>query len=271
MTDQKYALFRKLLRESKNVALLSGAGLSAESGVPTFRGAGGLWRQFDVMSLANLNAFNENPSRVWQFYHYRRETVLTKRPNPAHLALSQFHQLVMSGQAGATQKFDVITQNVDELTPRDVNPIEMHGSLFMIRCTKCPHAEPNRDSPICEALRGTENLQFDEVTIPVEQLPSCQMCGGLMRPDVVWFEENLDPFIMKSIHNIINVCDLFLVVGTSGLVYPAAGLAKTVKSKGGKVVVFNLEDTMNPDEADITFLGPCGETLPQALGVDGME
>lgn len=223
------------------------------------------------MLLANLDAFNSNPSRVWQFYHYRREVVLTKRPNPAHLALSQFHRLVVSGQAGATQNFNVITQNVDELTPRDVNPIEMHGSLFRIRCTQCPHAEHNRVNPLSEALRGTENLDFDEVTIPVEQLPSCQMCGKLMRPDVVWFGENLDKQIMQRIDNIVNECDLFLVVGTSGLVYPAAGLARMVKERGGKVVVFNIEPTVGSDNADMMFLGPCGETLPRALGVSGTE
>ncbi|RUS30670.1 hypothetical protein BC938DRAFT_479096 [Jimgerdemannia flammicorona] len=270
-TSKQYSLFHKILRESKHVAILSGAGLSAESGVPTFRGPGGYWRRFVATQLATPEAFKENPSRVWQFYHYRRNGMLTKQPNPAHKALSKYRRLVDSKQAGETTTFTVITQNVDELTPRDVDPIEMHGSLFRIRCTACGRREQNRDNPICEALRGTEDIEKEEANIPIEKLPSCSGCGGLMRPDVVWFHENLDEDIMKRISDVLRECDLFLVVGTSAIVYPAAGFAERVKMKGGKVVEFNIEATMDEEDVDMRFVGPCGQTLPKALRVDGME
>jgi len=188
--------------------------------------------------------------------------VLTKQVNKAHKALVDFENKILS-QTPQNQTFTVITQNVDGLSSNLKNFIEMHGSLFRTRCTKCGDIEVNRNSPICEGLVGTEISNLD-ANLPIEKLPSCTKCDGLLRPDVVWFHETLDPNIVSKIQVELNRCDLLLVIGTSGIVYPAAGYSNYVKSRGGKVAIFNIEDT---GDADFKFIGPCGETLPQALEV----
>ncbi|RIA87759.1 DHS-like NAD/FAD-binding domain-containing protein [Glomus cerebriforme] len=261
-TSASYEAFHQALKSAKHIATLCGAGLSAESGIPTFRGEGGWWRTFEATELATPTAFKKNPSRVWEFYHYRRELVLKKQPNKAHKALVDFEDKILS-QTPQNQTFTVITQNVDGLSSNLKNFIAMHGSLFRTRCTKCGYIEENRNSPICEGLKGTENSNFD-INLPIEKLPSCTKCNGLIRPDVVWFNETLDPDILNKIHEELNRCDLFLIIGTSGLVYPAASYANYVKSRGGKLAIFNIEDT---GKADFKFIGPCGETLPRALDV----
>ncbi|CAG8687308.1 3224_t:CDS:2, partial [Scutellospora calospora] len=189
-----------------------------------------------------------------------RELVLKKKPNRAHKALVDFEKKVTL-EVPQTQTFTVITQNVDGLSSDIKNLIEMHGSLFRTRCTKCGDIKENRDSPIVPALEGTENSQFD-IDLPIEKLPSCSKCKGLLRPDVVWFEECLDDDVSKNVLFELGRCDLLLVIGTSGLVYPAAGFAARVSSNGGKVAVFNIEKTY---DADFEFIGPCGETLGEAL------
>jgi NAD-dependent SIR2 family protein deacetylase len=201
-----------------------------------------------------------------------------------------FENKILS-QTPQNQTFTVITQNVDGLSSNLKNFIEMHGSLFRTRCTKCGYIERNYNSPICEGLKGTENSNFD-INLPIEKLPSCTKCEGLLRPDVVWFNETLDPNILNKINEELDRCDLLLVIGTSGTVYPAAGYSNYVKTRGGKVAVFNIEDTGYADFKLLVFLsfllfffpqncyffflnyysfsisiGPCGETLPKALGV----
>ncbi|KAH7929668.1 DHS-like NAD/FAD-binding domain-containing protein [Leucogyrophana mollusca] len=268
--------FRTVLRESKNIIAIAGAGLSAASGIPTFRGAGGFWRTHNAVELATPEAFEENPSRVWQFYHYRREVVNKARPNPAHLALAMLsipeHRQLVAPDAN----FTLITQNIDGLSTRalqQVDPgaeptvIEMHGRLMETICTACGERKPNNDSPICPALAGTEDLVVnrDEAHIPLEQLPRCSApCGGLLRPGVVWFGENI--LHAERIDRVIRVADLILVIGTSSVVYPAAGYAQEVSDNGGKVAVFNIEPAGEEEEQDdFYFLGPCEETLPMAL------
>ncbi|CAG8672491.1 20321_t:CDS:2 [Dentiscutata erythropus] len=255
-----------VLNASKHIVALCGAGLSAESGVPTFRGEGGFWRTFQATELATPKAFEKNPSRVWEFYHYRRELVLTKKPNRAHKALVDFEKKVLSANP-KTQTFAVITQNVDGLSSNIKNLIEMHGSLFKTRCTKCGDRTENYDSPIALALKGTENSQFD-INLPIEKLPSCSKCKGLLRPDVVWFGECLDNDILMKIDVELERCDLLLVIGTSGLVYPAAAYASIVSARGGKIAVFNIEKTY---DADFEFIGSCGEILGNALMVNDGE
>jgi NAD+-dependent protein deacetylase sirtuin 5 len=144
------------------------------------------------------------------------------------------------------QTFIVITQNVDGLSSNLKNLIEMHGTLFRTRCTKCGDIEENRNSPICEGLKGTESSNFD-VNLPIEKLPSCTKCKGLLRPDVIWFNETLNPNILSKIQVELERCDLLLVIGTSGLVSPAAGFSTYVKLRGGKVAIFNIEDTGDAD------------------------
>ena len=153
------AAFRRHLASAKRVVILTGAGVSAESGVPTFRGAGGLWRKFAAQDLATPTAFRRDPSLVWEFYHYRREVMLTKAPNPAHEAIAAFEKRIKGDGSG--RKCVVITQNVDELHRRAGSDdiLELHGSLFRTRCLNCGDETNNYDSPICESLRVRKRLR----------------------------------------------------------------------------------------------------------------
>ncbi|KAL5527114.1 hypothetical protein ACEPAG_5905 [Sanghuangporus baumii] len=287
--------FRHELKKSKHIIAVAGAGLSAASGIPTFRGAGGFWRRFDATSLATPGAFKRDPSRVWQFYHYRREKARAASPNAAHRALAQLSIPSFRNTITAPEStFTLITQNVDGLSTRALDAalkrlpeaekevaeaaakeqpllLEMHGRLFEVRCTSetCTYAEWNDDSPICPALAETEALvdaDSIEPTIPEADLPRCKKCGALARPAIVWFGE--EPWFLDTIDELVAKANMCLVVGTSSHVYPAAGYAAEVRLHGGKVAVFNLERSQGDGRADYLFLGPCEETLPKAFGID---
>jgi len=282
------AAFKELLSSSKHIIAVAGAGLSAASGIPTFRGSGGLWRKYDAMSLASYGAFKSNPSRVWQFYHYRREKALATNPNAAHVALAKFSIESIRKQIAPDATFTLITQNVDGLSPRALEQVrnalpvsesqppsqpqtlEMHGRVPDVLCTSesCGHSELVLRSPICAALGGTEHLVEQGVIEPIideADLPRCTKCGALARPGVVWFGE--EPHYLPIIDRLVDQANLCLVVGTSSTVYPAASYGTAVRRHGGKVVVFNLERSNGDEDADFLFLGPCEETIPEALGV----
>ncbi|XP_014705025.1 NAD-dependent protein deacylase sirtuin-5, mitochondrial [Equus asinus] len=259
--------FRKFFAKAKHIVVISGAGISAESGVPTFRGAGGYWRKWKAQDLATPQAFARNPSQVWEFYHYRREVVQTKEPNPGHLAIAQCEaRLHKQGR-----RVVVITQNIDELHRKagTKNLLEIHGSLFKTRCTSCGVVAENYKSPICPALsgKGSPDPETQSARIPAENLPRCEEagCGGLLRPHVVWFGENLDPAILEEVDRELALCDLCLVVGTSSVVYPAAMFAPQVSARGVPVAEFNMETTPATSRFRFHFQGPCGTTLPEAL------
>lgn len=263
------AKFRELLSTASHVAILTGAGVSAESGVPTFRGAGGFWRTYQAQDLATPEAFHQDPSLVWEFYHYRREVMISKAPNPAHTAIAELEKRL----TGEGRQVVVITQNIDELHRRagTSNLIELHGSLFKTRCTRCEEVKENKTSPICEALRdkGAPDHQARAARLPVSDLPRCGSCGGLLRPHVVWFGEGLEEEVLATAHHHLDRCDLCLVVGTSSVVYPAAMFAPEVARRGVPVAEFNLENTPATSRLGghgFFFEGPCGTTLPQALG-----
>lgn len=260
------AAFREVLNKAKHIAILSGAGISAESGIPTFRGAGGFWRTYQAQDLASPRAFGRDPSLVWEFYHYRRELVLTKEPNQAHLAIARYEKYLKEKD----KKLSIITQNIDGLHQRagSENVIELHGSLFKTECTKCDEVLVNRDSPICPALmgKGTPDPGAKEARIPVADLPQCH-CGGLLRPHVVWFGESLDPLVLQQAENALDSCDLCLVIGTSSVVYPAALFAPQVAQRGVPVAEFNIEKTPATFSFQFHFEGPCGSTIPEALAV----
>lgn len=261
------AEFRKAFSKAKHIVVLTGAGVSAESGVPTFRGAGGLWRNFVAQDLATPEAFARSPSLVWEFYHYRREVMSTKEPNPAHVAIAECEKRLKP----QNRRVVVITQNIDELHRRagSENIIELHGNLFTTRCLKCGDVAKNYDSPICEALRGkgAPDPEAVDARIKEENLPRCKKdsCGGLLRPNVIWFGEGLDPEVLTAAHNELNFCDLCLVVGTSSVVYPAAMFAPMAASRGVPVAEFNIEATDATFGFGFHFQGPCGHLLPQAL------
>lgn len=261
------AAFREIFSKAKHVAIMTGAGVSAESGVPTFRGAGGYWRKWQAQDLATPEAFSRNPSRVWEFYHYRRQVMLTKSPNPAHLAIAECEERLRKQGRRVT----VITQNIDELHRRagSKNVFEIHGSLFKTRCMSCGHESANHKSPICVALegKGAPDPNTSDAQIPVQDLPRCEQvdCHGLLRPAVVWFGETLDSDILTHVEEELDNCDLCLVVGTSSIVYPAAMFAPQVAVRGVPVAEFNLEDTPATMRFKFHFHGPCGTTLPPAL------
>ena len=194
------------------------------------------------------------------------EVVLTKEPNAAHKILAEAEERM----AREGKKLTVITQNIDELHKRagSKNLIELHGSLFKVRCTKCKEEYSNHDSPVCESLKDTSDPDIDlskEITIPIDKLPQCKKCSGLLRPAVVWFNESLDPDVLLAAQSELEACDLCLVIGTSSVVYPAAMFAPSVAARGVPVAEFNIEQTPSTGEFGFHFNGPCSETLPQAL------
>ncbi|CAH2071011.1 unnamed protein product, partial [Iphiclides podalirius] len=260
------AKFKEALKASKQVVILSGAGISAESGIPTFRGAGGYWRKYQASSLATPEAFRNNPSLVWEFYHYRREVAAKAQPNLGHKAIADYES-----KHGTEKIITVITQNVDGLHERagTKNLIELHGNLYKTRCTKCKEVLVNKDSPICEALadRGAPDVNIVGSDIPVKSLPHCKKpnCSGLLRPHIVWFGESLEHAVLERAEAAMATCDVCLVVGTSSVVYPAAMFAPQAASRGAIVAEFNIEPTPATPDFHFYFEGPCGTTLPEAL------
>ncbi|KAJ6606441.1 DHS-like NAD/FAD-binding domain-containing protein [Mycena vulgaris] len=281
------ATFREVLRNSKRIIAVCGAGLSAASGIPTFRGAGGLWRKHDAMKLATPEAFARDPLTVWQFYNYRREAARAAEPNAAHMALAVFSLPSYRKIVAPDAEFAMITQNVDCLSTKamdmvlkehtkdgsdpkalDISPIlEMHGRIFDLACTLelCGHAEYDTSSlalkyPNLAADEGADDDNTKEL-----KLPTCSKCTAFARPGVVWFGEV--PKYLNRIDKLVDAADLCLVVGTSSTVYPAAEYASMVQENGGKVAVFNLERSEGDSEADFLFLGACEKTLPEALGL----
>lgn len=290
--------FRNALQLSKRVILVAGAGLSSASGIPTFRGVGGYWRSFEATALATPEAFRANPSLVWQFYHYRREKVLSCKPNNAHHVISRLlRPEYRESIAPRSKSCTLITQNVDGLSVRAQQELdathpaqnghtsklrqgeimEMHGRVLDTLCTHCHERRSDTRSPICPALGGTEvrteaimddsGKRVPEETIATEDLPHCekQGCNGLLRPAVVWFGEQIPG--LEEIDNVVDKADLCIVVGTSSVVYPAAGFADTVQGNGGTVAIFNIEASNGDQDADFLFLGPCEETLGSVLGI----
>jgi len=228
----------RALAEAERVAVLTGAGVSAESGVPTFRGPGGLWRNHDVTRLATPEAFARDPALVWEFYNWRRQLLAECRPNPGHLALAALER--------AKGEMTLITQNVDGLHARagSQNLLELHGNLWRLRCLGC----------------GAESLDWRP---KVDYPPLCSACGQMLRPAVVWFGESLDPVVLERAAQACQSCQVMLVVGTSALVHPAASLAPLARRTGAVVIEVNLEPTPNTGLTDITLLGRAGEILPQ--------
>jgi NAD-dependent deacetylase len=231
---------RALLRRARRVAVLTGAGMSAESGVPTFRDAlTGLWARFDPAQLATPQAFRANPQRVWRWYAERRAGVLAAQPHAGHWALAQ--------AAPRFERFSLITQNVDGLHARagsrDVQ--ELHGNILRSRCLdEC----------------GLEIAQLEQ--LPPGEPPRCSACGALLRPAVVWFGEALDPAVLGRSEQAMAAADVVLVVGTSGLVYPAAGLPALAQASGATVVVVNPNDSDLDDMAEHVLRATAAQALP---------
>lgn len=225
-------------RSLGSVVVLTGAGISAESGVPTFRGEDGLWRQYRAEELATPWAFERNPALVWQWYDWRRGLIADCEPNAAHRVLVEMQE--------HCQDFLLITQNVDGLHQRagSSQVLELHGNIWQVRCT-------------------VENTVFNNHDVPLPEIPPACSCGALLRPHVVWFGESLDLHTINAAYRAAESCQLMLVVGTSALVQPAATLPAIAKEKGAYVIEVNLERTPLSPWADDVVLGPAAVELPK--------
>jgi NAD-dependent deacetylase len=240
-TDDQILLARAQLTSARNVTVLTGAGISADSGVPTFRGTDGLWRNVRAENLATPEAFARDPRLVWEWYNWRRELIATKQPNPAHLALVELEHRM-------PDTFWLITQNVDALhrAAGSQRLSEIHGNIWKVRCTGCSVISENLEIPIL---------------IP----PTCRVCQALLRPHIVWFGESLWEEDLRRCDQAIQSCDLLLVIGTSGVVYPAAGFASVAKKVGALVIEINLESTPQSDLVDLSLQGRAKDLVPLLL------
>jgi NAD-dependent deacetylase len=226
------------IKNANHIVFFSGAGMSAESGIATFRGKDGIWNKFKPEELANFNAFMKNPNMVWEWYNYRRDIIRHSHPNSGHMAIAEFQKYF--------PKITVITQNVDNLHRRagSKNIFELHGNIERNYCIQCGKFY----NDINESLK----------------IPKCK-CGGLIRPDVVWFGEYLPEDQFKGAEEASLECDIFFVVGTSAVVYPAASLIYMAKQSGAFTIEVNIEKTEIGSFSDISLIGKAGIILPAIL------
>lgn len=233
--------FLRFFASASRVVILTGAGVSQESGLRTFRDAqSGLWAQYKPEDLASPEAFERDPKLVWDWYAWRREAIKGVRPNPGHYALVEMEKRIPA--------FTLITQNVDGLHrfAGSQNVLELHGNIQKVRCSECG--------------RFTENWGDDS-----DSVPTCSSCGGLLRPDVVWFGEPLPRSELERAVKASRGCQVFFSIGTSGVVQPAASLAHAARNKGSVVVEINAEPTPLTPKVDFAFHGKSGEILPDLV------
>jgi NAD-dependent deacetylase len=232
---------RKALSGARRVAFFTGAGISAESGVPTFRGNEGIWKKFKPEELATFSGFRQNPELVWEWYRMRKEVMTTVQPNAGHRAIVEFER---------HYRVTVITQNVDNLHRRAGSSLvhELHGNIERNYCTGCGKFYTDAE------------LRLAEVAVPI-----CPKCNGAVRPDVVWFGELLPEQEWKASVDAARWCELFFCVGTSGVVYPAASLPSVARQSGAMVVEINVEPTDLSPSVDESIYGPAGDILPRIV------
>ena len=243
----------KLLATKQRICVLTGAGISVESGIPTFRDKQtGLWENYSAEDLATPDAFAHDPKLVWSWYQWRRQQVASKKPNPAHIALAQWQYHSRSTHHQLT----LITQNVDDLHEQAGSVVtHLHGNLWRNKCSRC-------DTPYQSQSNGSydseDSINFDEALI------ICQHCDGYIRPDIVWFGESLPVQAWQTAEEAAADCDVFISIGTSSLVYPAAGLAQLAKHNGAKIIEINPYPTPNT-LVDITLAAKAGIVLPELV------
>jgi NAD-dependent deacetylase len=228
---------RAMLIPSTKVVVFTGAGVSVESGIPTFRGADGLWKKYRAEDLATMEAFRANPKLVWEWYDSRRKNMLEVDPNAGHKAIAALGRFF--------QDFTLVTQNIDGLHDRagNRNILKLHGDIWEVKCMQC------------------ESVRMDH-TVPMKLLPPHCSCGGLLRVGVVWFGEMLPPGVYESALEKARTCELFFSIGTSAVVYPAAYLPQVAKEHGAYVVEVNVEPSAMAGYADEFLQGKSGEVLP---------
>ncbi|OLC54993.1 MAG: NAD-dependent protein deacylase [Acidobacteria bacterium 13_1_40CM_4_69_4] len=235
------ARLRELVSRGRRVVALTGAGISAESGVPTFRGGAGFWEDGSVEDLATPAGFARDPRRVWTWYEARRIQISRCAPNAGHLALARYGKI--------HPELRLVTQNVDglHLAAGSERVIALHGDLFRVRCTR-------------------EGVSREDRRVPLPEIPPRCDCGALLRPDVVWFGELLPEGAVEEATEAARRSELFLSIGTSAVVYPAAALPEVAKRHGAYLVEINIEETPLSPLADEVILAPAAEALPGLLG-----
>jgi NAD-dependent deacetylase len=228
------------LKKAKKIAFVTGAGISQESGIPTFRGKDGLWRKYDPMKLATIDAFYEDPKLVWEWYEERRQNILAANPNPGHLSIAELERY---------KQVSVLTQNIDGLHQRagSTQVYELHGSIITIKCTVC-------------------NFK-DKMTSSFSQLPPLCKCGNMLRPDVVWFGESLPQDVWKSAMEQASSCDVMVVVGTSLEVSPANLLPVYARQSGAIMIEVNIEETQMSSDMDVFVKSSAAVALPELVGM----
>jgi len=239
MEGQIEKLAQKIRPETR-LTVLTGAGVSAASGVPTFRGPDGFWKKYRPESLATPEAFQRDPKLVWEWYDWRRQVLATTKPNRAHEVLAAWSRRYPN--------LTLITQNVDGLHERagSADVIRFHGSIWEVLCWNRCSASPKR--------WRDERVPFPEIP------PRCPHCNGLIRPGVVWFGEGIDPDVMRRSVEALD-CDIFFTIGTSSLVYPAASLVHEARRRGAYTVEINIEATATAGLLDLALRGPAEEVL----------
>jgi NAD-dependent deacetylase len=228
------------LKSAKSILFFTGAGISAESGISTFRGKDGLWNKLKPEELASFDAFMRNPDMVWEWYQYRRKIVENTEPNPGHYAIAELEKYF---------EVNVVTQNVDNLHARagSTNIDELHGSIVRNFCMDC------------------KTFYHDFEVDSGKKVPRCKKCNGLIRPDVIWFGENLRGDAFPNGERKAKECDICFVVGTSAIVYPAIYIPITAKQYGAYIVEINIENTEFSYQADYSIFGKSGEILPKIV------
>ena len=228
------------LKDSRKIVFVTGAGISQESGIPTFRGKDGYWRKYDPMKLASIDAFYDDPKLVWEWYDDRRKNILDVKPNEGHFAISQMEEF---------KDVVVLTQNIDGLHQRSgsTNVLELHGSIIRIKCTVCDFT--------------------DNITENFESLPPKCKCGSMLRPDVVWFGEPLPQNIWQSAIKEASICDVMIIVGTSLVVSPANTLPVYAKQNGAILIEVNPEKTVMSNDMTLSIQATSVEVLPKMLSI----
>ena len=235
-----FDLIEDKIQRFRKIVFVTGAGISQESGIPTFRGKDGLWRNYDAMKLATIDAFYDNPKLVWEWYNERRMNIFQAQPNPGHEAIAELEKYV---------EVVVLTQNIDGLHQKSgsTKVLELHGSIVKIKCSVCDYKE--------------------EILTEISELPPLCKCGNILRPDVVWFGEPLPQDVWKNAINLASNCDLMVIAGTSLVVSPANTLPIYAKQNNATLVEINPEETEMSGEMDVTIRNTSAESLPKLVSL----
>ncbi len=229
------------IKDAKKIVFVTGAGISQESGIPTFRGNDGLWRKYDPMQLATIDAFYENPKLVWEWYEDRRKNILNAKPNPGHVAIAELEKF---------KDVTVLTQNIDGLHQRagSSHVLELHGSIIRIKCTVCEFE--------------------DDISSSFGNLPpKCNRCGNILRPDVVWFGEPLPQKIWNQAIIEANTCEIMIIAGTSLVVSPANTLPIYAKQNNATLIEVNPEQTQMSSEMDMSLRTTSAKAIPSIIKI----